>query len=117
MQDREAIEMMRRCQDEIQSLRFEINRLRPKAEAYDSIAQILALLPRPSQGMSQDIIWTLDKRIREIEAALAANPVVSGAKDGRPRSDSTGVHAVNKAATPHSQSSALSNACEQDEGA
>lgn len=66
MNDKEAIEMMQRCKIEIVSLRAEIDRLRPKAEAYDDISQILSLLPRRSQGMGEDVVWTLDKRIREI---------------------------------------------------
>lgn len=71
MHDKEAIEMMQRCKHEIASLRREIDRLRPKAEAYESIAQVLALLPRGSQGMGEDLVWTLDKRIREIEQSMA----------------------------------------------
>ena len=35
MHDHEAIEMMQRCKHEIISLRNEIDRLRPKADAYD----------------------------------------------------------------------------------
>lgn len=67
MQGKEAIDMMQRCKHEIISLRQEIGRLRPKAEAYDSIAQVLALLPQRSVGMSEDMVWMLDKRIREVE--------------------------------------------------
>lgn len=73
MNDKEAIEMMRRCKEEISSLRREVERLRPKAEAYDSVAQVLALLPRSSRGEGIDMVWMLDKRIREIE--MAAKPV------------------------------------------
>ena len=66
MDDKEAIDMMQLCKNEIVSLRAEISHLRPKAEAYDDISQILSLLPRRSQGMGEDVVWTLDKRIREI---------------------------------------------------
>ena len=66
MDDKEAVEMMQRCKNEIMSLRVEIGHLRPKAEAYDDISQILSLLPRRSQGMSEDVVWALDRRIREI---------------------------------------------------
>jgi len=66
MNDKEAVEMMQRCKNEIMSLRAEISHLRPKAEAYDDISQILSLLPRRSQSMGEDVVWTLDKRIREI---------------------------------------------------
>jgi hypothetical protein len=64
--NREAIDMMNRCKAEIMSLRAIINQLRPKAEAYDSINAILRLLPQPSMGAGEDLIWTLDKRIREL---------------------------------------------------
>lgn len=77
MNNLEAIEMMQRCKHELMALRREVDRLRPKAEAYESVAQILALLPQQSVGMSEDLIWILDKRIREIEQ-LAVNPVESG---------------------------------------
>lgn len=58
--NREAIEMMNRCKHEIQSLRRVIDRLQPKAEAYDNLVVVLGLLPKASVG-------TLDKRIRELE--------------------------------------------------
>lgn len=67
MTDWEAKEMMQRCKHEFLSLRREIDRLRPKADAYETVAQILALLPRPSVGMSEDLVWVLDKRIKELE--------------------------------------------------
>ena len=72
MHDKEAIEMMRRCKAEIQDLRSEINRLRPKADAYESVAHILSLLPRQGIGMSEDLVWTLDKRIRETEQSMSS---------------------------------------------
>lgn len=62
----EAIEMMNRCKQEVISLRGEIDRLRPKAEAYDSIKAILRLLPQPSVGMGEDLVWTLNRRISEL---------------------------------------------------
>lgn len=78
MNDKEAIEMMQRCKNEIASLRREICRLRPKADAYDSVAQVLSLLPRPSVGMGEDMVWMLDKRIREVEQN-AARPAADAA--------------------------------------
>lgn len=71
MHDKEAVEMMQRCKHEIIDLRRQIDILRPKADAYDSVAHILSLLPRQSVGMGEDLVWTLDKRIRETEQALA----------------------------------------------
>ena len=71
MNDKEAIDMMQRCKHEIISLRREIDHLRPRAEAYESVAQVLALLPRKSVGMGEDMVWMLDKRIRETEQLVA----------------------------------------------
>lgn len=69
MNDKEAIEMMKRASGEIKSLRSHIERLQPKADAYDNMGRILALLPQPSRGMGEDVAWMLDKRIRELEQA------------------------------------------------
>ena len=66
MNDKEAIEMMNRCKQEIISLRVTIDRLKPKADAYDNLVVVLGLLPRPSQGMGEDLVWIIDKRIREL---------------------------------------------------
>lgn len=64
--NKEAIEMMNRCKSEIVGLRATIDRLRPKAEAYDNLAIVLHLLPQQSVGMGEDMVWLLDKRIREL---------------------------------------------------
>jgi len=66
MTNQEAIEMMNRCKHEITNLKAVIARLQPKAEAYDNMAQIIAMLPRPSVGMGEDLVWVLEKRIREL---------------------------------------------------
>lgn len=68
MKNAEAIQMMNRCKQEILSLRAVIARLEPKADAYDNLVSVLRLLPRPSVGMGEDMVWILDKRIRELEA-------------------------------------------------
>lgn len=60
------IEMMNRCKEEIRSLRAVIDRLKPKAEAYDNLATLLRLLPQPGVAMGEDVVWILDKRIREL---------------------------------------------------
>ena len=70
--NREAVEMMARCKSEIVGLRETIDRLKPKADAYDNLAIILRLLPQPSQGMGEDLVWTLDKRIRELTPPATA---------------------------------------------
>lgn len=84
MRDKEAVQMMQRCKGEIQALRAEINRLRPKADAYDSIAHVLSLMPRASQRMGEDVIWALDRRIREIESAAEAEKQTEEASHARP---------------------------------
>lgn len=76
MNDLETIQMMRRCKDEIVTLRAQIEGLRPKAEAYESIVHILSLLPRQGIGMGENLVWVLDQRIREIEKSIA-KPQVS----------------------------------------
>jgi hypothetical protein len=73
----EAIEVMTRCKNEITSLRVAIERLRPKADAYDNITSILRLLPQTSVGMGVDLTWLLDKRIREL------TPTTHGVSDGK----------------------------------
>lgn len=70
--NKEAIDMMLRCKSEIMSLRAQIERLSPKADAYDKLAIVLGLLPRASIGMGEDVVWTLDKRIRELSPKPAA---------------------------------------------
>ena len=67
MKNAEAIEMMNRCKQEILSLRAVIARLEPKADAYDNLVRVLRLLPQPSVGMGEDMVWILDNRIRELE--------------------------------------------------
>lgn len=66
--NKEAIEMMLRCKQEIVSLRATIDHLTPKADAYDKLAIVLGLLPRASIGMGENIVWILDKRMRELES-------------------------------------------------
>jgi hypothetical protein len=65
--NKEAIEMMNRCKAEIINLRATITHLQPKADAYDNLAIVLGLLPRRGMGASEDVVWVLDKRIRELE--------------------------------------------------
>jgi len=64
--NKEAIEMMNRCKQEIIGMRATIDRLKPKADAYDNLVVVLGLLPRPSVGMGEDLVWIIDKRIREL---------------------------------------------------
>lgn len=73
MTKEEAIEMMRRCRNEIAQLRAENAALAPKADAYDTLAAVVNLLPKPSQGMAEDLVWRLDKRIKELMAPPSAD--------------------------------------------
>jgi hypothetical protein len=67
----EAVQMMNRCKQEILRLRAVIAHLEPKAEAYDdNMALVLRLLPRSSIDKTDDVIWLLDKRIRELELKM-----------------------------------------------
>lgn len=70
MNSTEAIEMMRRASSEIKDLRRQIEHLAPKAAAYDNLAVVLGLLPRPSVGMAEDVAWRLDKRVEELKAEM-----------------------------------------------
>ncbi|MGK2908789.1 MAG: hypothetical protein ACSLE1_03170 [Sphingobium sp.] len=75
MTDKDVIDMTQRCIEEISMLRDEVARLAPKADAYDAITSILGLLPRPSQGYGEDIVWRLKKQIAELTAnAVAPEP-------------------------------------------
>lgn len=71
MSNQEAIEMMLRCKNEIQSLRAAIDRLQPKADAYDNLVTVLRLLPQKSVGMGEDLAWVLERRIKELSATPA----------------------------------------------
>ena len=76
MSNQEAIEMMNRCMSEIVGLRATIDRLQPKADAYDNLATVLRLLPQPSQGMGEDIVWRMKNRIKELTPLPPTEPPV-----------------------------------------
>ena len=71
MKDQDAIQMMQRCREEIIALRRQIDRLTPKAEAYDAITAILGMIPRQAQGYGEDMAWRLEKEISEIQHRMA----------------------------------------------
>lgn len=71
MQDQEALDMMKRCRDEIRQQRAIIDQLTPKAQAWEQLCKVLNLLPQPSQGYGEDLAWRLEKRIDELKAAMA----------------------------------------------
>lgn len=70
----ELIEVMKRCSGEIKSLRAEIARLQPKADAYDKLSIVLNLLPRQSQAYGEDLAWRLDQRIAELSKQPEPEP-------------------------------------------
>lgn len=72
MDVKEALDMMNRCKHEIMDLRRQIDRLMPKADAYDKLAIVLGLLPRPGVSMGEDLVFVLDKRMRELQPKPAA---------------------------------------------
>lgn len=87
MNNKDTIDMIHRCIEEIEMQRREIDRLRPKAEAYDAITVILGLLSKPPQGYGEDIVWRLRKQLDELRqnemAELAkAGVFTPGAKAG-----------------------------------
>lgn len=67
MEDKEAIEMMNRCIDEIQTQRRIVEHLSPKAEAYEVIRDIVRMQPRATQGYGEDLVWRLKKKIEELQ--------------------------------------------------
>lgn len=70
MKDHVAIEMMQRCVEEIDTLRGRIAALEPKAHAYDSLAQVLRMVPQPSQGYGEDLAWKLRREIDNLKKQM-----------------------------------------------
>ena len=69
----EAVEMMQRCAHEIRALKAEIANLAPRAHAYDALCCVLDLLPKKSIGYGEDMVWALEKRIRELTAPVVGS--------------------------------------------
>lgn len=67
MQDKEAIDMMHRCIEEIETQRRLVERLSPKAEAYEVIRDIVRMHPHMTQGYGEDLVWRLKKKIAELQ--------------------------------------------------
>jgi hypothetical protein len=74
--DKDAAQMIQRCIEEIQGLQNQVAVLSPKAAAYETVTQILGLLPRPQQGYGEDMIW----RLRNELAKLQPKPEVATAE-------------------------------------
>jgi len=83
MEKSEAIEMMRRSSEEIKSLRRQIERLAPKADAYDAIRELQRLIPQPTQGFGEDVAWMLDRRIAQMQASPDPTPSAESASAAR----------------------------------
>lgn len=71
MNDNDAIHMMKRCRDEIRQQRATIEHLAPKAQAWDQLCKVLNLLPQPSQGYGEDLVWRLDEEIKAVSERMA----------------------------------------------
>ena len=68
MENTEVLQLIRRCTDEIKTLRKQIDYLKPKAEAYEAMLVILQLVPRGGMmGEGEDLVWLLDRKVRDIE--------------------------------------------------
>lgn len=88
MHNREAIEMMRRCVDDIKQLRRRIDELAPKAEAYDMLKKVLlVLLPSDRGGMGEDLVYTLERRVKELEKEEADAKAEKGTGKPKPQAD------------------------------
>jgi predicted RNA-binding Zn ribbon-like protein len=74
--DKEAIDMMQRCLAEVRSLRAQVEHLSPLADAYIALRDVVRMATPRNGAMAagQDIIWTLEKRIRELEPKPAPKP-------------------------------------------
>jgi hypothetical protein len=73
MDDKEAIEMMQRCIEEIEIQRGIVAKLKPNAEAYEVIREVVRMAaPRTSYGAGEDLVWRLKKKITQLQPK---NPV------------------------------------------
>lgn len=78
MEKAEAINMMERCRDEIRDLRATIERMAPKAEAWDQMCKVLNMMPSRMGGhYVEDLVGRLDRRISELlNEPVAAAPTI-----------------------------------------
>lgn len=82
MNNRDALQMLDRVQGEIQALRHQVAELAPKAEAYDALRVVLGLIPQPSQGYGEDILWVIKQGRTKLEQEIK-DEVEARAKSSR----------------------------------
>jgi hypothetical protein len=73
MDDKEAIQMMQRCAHDIRDLRRQVDALATKAEAYEALRDVIRMFPKQSQCYSEDIVWILEKKIKELQPKPTEN--------------------------------------------
>lgn len=74
MDDKEALAIMQRCLSEVKETRARIDYLAPRAEAFIVISKIMDLVPGRSVGMSEDIVWILNREITKLTEKLKGSP-------------------------------------------
>lgn len=76
MNEDEILELrstMRIAHDEIINLRRELEEMRPKAKAWDTIEQVVSMMPGPTQVYGVDITWQLKQAVDKLSIQLKLN--------------------------------------------
>lgn len=67
MEYHQAMQMMKRCKEEITQLRNQISSLQPKADAYERVSQVLDLiLPQQPMACQEDVLWIINREIDKL---------------------------------------------------
>lgn len=70
--DPETRELLARAHDEIRSLRNLVAELGPKADAYDTIAQLARLTAKEeNRSMTVDVVWLISQALDKSDAVSA----------------------------------------------
>ena len=86
MENTEVLQLIRRCTDEIKTLRKQIDYLKPRAEAYEAMLTVLRMVPRGGMiGEGEDLVWSLDRKVREIEHEEERKKAAEEASARRPK--------------------------------
>lgn len=56
----QEISLLHSALHEIRGLRSRLAEVEPKAQAYDVLATIVGLIPRPTQGYGMDVAWQIE---------------------------------------------------------